>query len=68
MFTDRFKIYSSMEKVMIDAMPKVEELQAASIFKNERFSFQIAYEFEPGIEDRLYPVSFEIKSSLLNFR
>ena len=67
MFTDRFKVYSSMEKVMIDAMPKVEELQSAQILKNERFSFQIAYEFEPGIVDRLYPVSFEIKSDLADY-
>ncbi len=64
MFTERFKCYSSMEKVMIDKMPQVEELHSASVLKNERFSFQIAYEYEYGIKERLYPVSFEIKSSL----
>lgn len=67
MFEDRFKVYSSMEKVMIDVMPQVEELRSASILKNERFSFQIAYEFEPGIADRLYPVNFEIKSELAKY-
>lgn len=67
MFENRFKLYSSMEKIMIDKMPQAEELQSASILKNERFSFQISYEFEPGIADRLYPVSFNIKSPLAEF-
>lgn len=67
MFNERFKCYSSMEKVMIDKMPQVEELYTASVLKNERFSFQIAYEFEPGIAERVYPVSFEVKSPLKKY-
>ena len=64
MFENRFKLYSSMEKVMIYANPEVEELQSMTVLKNERFSFQIAYEYEPEFNNRTYPVSFEIKSPL----
>jgi len=67
MFQDRFKLYSSMEKVMIYANPDAEELQRLTVLKNERFSFQIAYEYEPEIGDRVYPVSFEIKSPLSKY-
>lgn len=67
MFQKSFKCYSSMEKVLIDRMPLSEELKSASILKNERFSFQIAYEFVPSIGERLYPVSFEIKSELKDY-
>lgn len=67
MIKNSFKIYSSMEKVMIDKMPVCEELKTASVLKNERFSFQIAYEYTPGICKRLYPVSFEIKSELKDY-
>lgn len=67
MFKSCFKLYSSMEKVMIDKMPLSEELKSASILKNEVFSFQIAYEFVHGIKKRLYPVSFEVKSELKNY-
>ena len=67
MFKNCFKTYSSMEKVMIDKMPVSEELKSASILKNERFSFQIAYEYVPGVQKRKYPVSFEIKSELKNY-
>ena len=67
MFQNRFKCYSSMEKVMINANPQVEELCTASVLKNERFSFQIAYEYEPEIGGRTYPVKFEIKSPLLKY-
>ena len=67
MFAHSFKLYSSMEKVMIDKMPVSEELKNASILKNERFSFQIAYEYVTGIRYRHYPVSFEIKSPLKDY-
>ena len=67
MFQKSFKCYSSMEKVLIDKMPLSEELTSASILKNERFSFQIAYEFVSGIAERVYPVSFEIKSELKDY-
>ena len=67
MFQKSFKCYSSMEKVMIDKMPLSEELKSASILKNERFSFQITYEFVPGIGKRVYPVHFEIKSELKDY-
>ena len=66
-FKNSFKTYSSMEKVMPDKMPCAEELKCASILKNERFSFQIAYEFVSGISYRLYDVSLEIKSALKNY-
>lgn len=67
MIKDSFKVFSSMEKIMMDKMPVCEELKSASILKNERFSFQIAYKYTPGIRKRLYPVSFEIKSELKNY-
>jgi len=67
MFQKSFKIYSSMEKVMLDKMPVCEELESASILKNERFSFQIAYELMRGTNARVYPVSFEIKSDLKEY-
>ena len=67
MFQKSFKCYSSMEKVLIDKMPLSEELTNASILKNERFSFQIAYEFVHGIAQRVYSVSFEIKSELKDY-
>ena len=67
MFKNCFKIYSSMEKVLIDKMPAAEELANASILKNEKFSFQIAYEFVPDIQKRVYPVTFEIKSPLKDY-
>lgn len=67
MFQNGFKCYSSMEKIMIDKLPLSEELKSASILKNERFSFQIAYEFVHGIAKRVYPVSFEIKSELKEY-
>lgn len=66
-FENSFKTYSSMEKVMPCKMPCAEELKCASILKNERFSFQIAYEFVSGISYRLYNVSFEIKSPLKDY-
>ena len=65
-FKNSFKLYSSMEKVMIDKMPLAEELKSASILKNERFAFQIAYQFVGGISYRHYLVNFEIKSPLKN--
>lgn len=67
MFQKSFKLYSSMEKIMIDKMPTCEELEKASILKNERFSFQIAYELMRGTNMRLYPVKFEIKSELKDY-
>ena len=67
MLKNCFKTYSSMEKVMIDKMPFAEELKSASILKNERFSFQIAYEYVPGIQQRKYAVEFEIKSTLKDY-
>ena len=67
MFQKSFKLYSSMEKIMIDKMPTCEELEKASILKNERFSFQIAYELMRGTNMRIYPVKFEIKSELKDY-
>lgn len=71
MFQDSFKCYSSMEKVLIDKMPLSEELKYSSILKNERFSFQIAYEFSKDVQNKTfpvwYPVSFEIKSELKDY-
>lgn len=67
MLKNCFKTYSSMEKVMIDKMPFAEELKSASILKNERFSFQIAYEYVPGIQKRKYAIGFEIKSKLKDY-
>lgn len=66
-FKNSFKTYSSMEKVMPNKMPVCEELKSASILKNERFSFQIAYEFVSGINYGFYNVDFEIKSPLKDF-
>ena len=67
MLKNCFKVYSSMEKVMIDKMPLSEELKNVSILKNERFSFQIAYEYASGIWERTYPIEFEIKSELKDY-
>lgn len=67
MFEHSFKLYSSLEKVMIDKMPVSEELKQASILKNERFSFQIGYQYVNGIRYRHYPVSFEIISPLKEY-
>lgn len=66
-FKINFKLYSSMEKVMIDKMPLSEELKNASILKNERFSFQVGYGFVSGITYRHCPVNFEIKSPLKKY-
>ena len=52
---------------MIDKMPLAEELKSASILKNERFAFQIAYQIVSGISYRHYPISFEIKSPLKDY-
>jgi len=62
MFEKCFKTLSSLEKVFINKMPAAEELKSASIFKNQRYSFQIAY---TGLD--LWGVqyfNFEIKSPL----
>ena len=67
MLTKCFKTYSSMEKIMIDKMPLAEELKSTSILKNERFSFQISYEYVPGIQQRKYAIEFEIKSKLKDY-
>ena len=67
MFEQSFKLYSSLEKIMIDKMPVSEELKNASILKNERFSFQIGYEYVDGIRYRHYPVSFEVISPLKEY-
>lgn len=66
-FQNSFKAYSSMEKVMPQKMPAAEELQSATILKNERFAFQIAYEYVAGINYRHYQVSFVIKSPLKDY-
>lgn len=56
-----------MEKIMPKVMPSAEELKSASMLKNERFSFQVAYEFVSGISYRYYDVNFEIKSQLKDY-
>lgn len=66
-FKNSFKTYSSMEKVMPCKMPCSEELKNGLILKNERFSFQIAYEFIAGISYRFYDVTFDIKSPLKEY-
>lgn len=62
MFEECFKTLSSLEKVVIDQMPVANEISHASILKNQRYSFQIAYTARDIPGRRTF--KFEIKSEL----
>lgn len=66
MFSDSFKILSSLDKVLLNKLPDVKELAELSVLKNERFSFQVTATGISG-EDWYRHFKFEIKSELLPY-
>lgn len=59
-----FKILSSLEKCFLDDdISEKQEIQRASIFKNEKISFQLAYTTNESIEDTTF-ISLDIEGEL----
>ncbi len=57
----KIKLLSSLNKIFKDCFPNFSELRSASVLKNERFSFQIA--FMPECKEET-EIEFSVKSDL----